>query len=132
MSGVQDPIAALDQPSLSVVAREYLLCGHLIDRAAMGYLIGPWGRDGMRDIAIDEWMGASPVYTDRMQRLLGFAGDDDGFVLPVTQEELAAMVGASRERVNKAISQFVRLGWLERSGNRYVIRDRRQLTLRSR
>ena len=66
------------------------------------------------------------------KRLLGFAGDDDGFVLPVTQEELAAMVGASRERVNKAISQFVRLGWLERSGNRYVIRDRRQLTLRSR
>ena len=66
------------------------------------------------------------------KRLLGFAGDDDDFVLPVTQEELAAMVGASRERVNKAISQFVRLGWLERSGNRYVIRDRRQLTLRSR
>lgn len=66
------------------------------------------------------------------KRLLGFAGDDDGFVLPVTQEELAAMVGASRERVNKAISQFVRLGWLERSGSRYVIRDRRQLTLRSR
>lgn len=66
------------------------------------------------------------------KRLLGFAGDDDDFVLPVTQEELAAMVGASRERVNKAISQFVRLGWLDRSGNRYVIRDRRQLTLRSR
>lgn len=66
------------------------------------------------------------------KRLLGFAGDDDVFVLPVTQEELAAMVGASRERVNKAISQFVRLGWLDRSGNRYVILDRRQLTLRSR
>ena len=46
--------------------------------------------------------------------------------------ELAAMVGASRERVNKAISQFVRLGWLERSGNRYTIQDRKQLTLRSR
>ena len=46
------------------------------------------------------------------KRLLVFAGDDDSFVLPVTQEELAAMVGASRERVNKAIAQFVRLGWL--------------------
>ena len=66
------------------------------------------------------------------KRLLVFAGDDDSFVLPVTQEELAAMVGASRERVNKAISQFVRLGWLGRSGPTYTIRDRAQLSLRSR
>lgn len=66
------------------------------------------------------------------KRLLNFAGDEDSFTLPVTQEELAAMVGASRERVNKAISQFVRLGWLARSGNHYIIRDRAQLTLRSR
>ena len=29
----------------------------------------------MRDIAIDEWMGASPIYTRRTQRLLGFEGD---------------------------------------------------------
>lgn len=66
------------------------------------------------------------------KRLLGFAGEEDSFTLPVTQEELAAMVGASRERVNKAISQFVRLGWLGRSGTTYTIRDRVQLTLRSR
>ncbi len=66
------------------------------------------------------------------KRLLGFAGEDESFTLPVTQEELAAMVGASRERVNKAISQFVRLGWLDRSGSEYTIRDRVQLTLRSR
>lgn len=66
------------------------------------------------------------------KRLLHFAGEDDTFILPVTQEELAAMVGASRERVNKAISQFVRLGWLHRSGSRYTIRDRSQLTIRSR
>jgi hypothetical protein len=29
----------------------------------------------MRDVAIDEWMGASPIYTKRMQRLLGYEGD---------------------------------------------------------
>ena len=29
----------------------------------------------MRDVAIEEWMAASPVYTRRMQRLLGFEGD---------------------------------------------------------
>ena len=66
------------------------------------------------------------------KRLLNFAGDHDTFVLPVTQEELAAMVGASRERVNKAIAQFVRLGWVDRAGSRYTILDRTQLSVRSR
>src|SRR6185312_13716734 len=37
------------------------------------------------------------------KRILELAGASDSFVLPVTQEELAGMVGASRERVNKAI-----------------------------
>ena len=66
------------------------------------------------------------------KRLLELAGEADEFVLPVTQEELAAMVGASRERVNKAISAFVRLGWIEQSERRYRITNRDQLSLRSR
>jgi CRP-like cAMP-binding protein len=66
------------------------------------------------------------------KRLLEVAGDDDEFVLPVTQEELAGMVGASRERVNKAIAAFVRLGWIEQSDRRYRITNRPQLALRSR
>jgi CRP/FNR family transcriptional regulator, cyclic AMP receptor protein len=66
------------------------------------------------------------------KRLLELAGEADEFVLPVTQEELAAMVGASRERVNKAISAFVRLGWIEQSERRYRITNRGQLSLRSR
>ena len=66
------------------------------------------------------------------KRLLDMAGDSDEFQLPVTQEELAGMVGASRERVNKAISSFVRLGWIDQSDRRYVILDRDQLTRRAR
>jgi CRP/FNR family transcriptional regulator, cyclic AMP receptor protein len=59
------------------------------------------------------------------KRLLELAAGSDRFTLPVTQEELAAMVGASRERVNKAIALFVRLGWLEVEGrNNYHILDR--------
>jgi CRP-like cAMP-binding protein len=42
------------------------------------------------------------------------------------------MVGASRERVNKAIASFVRLGWIDQSDRRYVILDRDQLTRRAR
>ncbi|MDQ1402089.1 MAG: family transcriptional regulator, cyclic receptor protein [Actinomycetota bacterium] len=65
------------------------------------------------------------------KRLLELAGEADEFILPVTQEELAAMVGASRERVNKAISAFIRLGWIEQGDRRYRILDRVQLTRRS-
>lgn len=65
------------------------------------------------------------------KRLLELAGDQDEFVLPVTQEELAGMVGASRERVNKAIASFVRLGWLDQRERRYQITDREQLTRRA-
>jgi CRP/FNR family transcriptional regulator, cyclic AMP receptor protein len=65
------------------------------------------------------------------KRLLELAGDGDQFQLPVTQEELAGMVGASRERVNKAISAFVRLGWLEQRERRYRIVDREQLSRRA-
>ncbi len=66
------------------------------------------------------------------KRLLELAGEADEFTLPITQEELAGMVGASRERVNKAIASFVRLGWLDQRDRRYVITNREQLTIRAR
>ena len=66
------------------------------------------------------------------KRLLEMAGDADEFVLPVTQEELAGMVGASRERVNKAIASFIRLGWIEQGDRKYIITDREQLSRRAR
>jgi CRP-like cAMP-binding protein len=66
------------------------------------------------------------------KRLLEIAGDADQFRLPMTQEDLAGLVGASRERVNKALSLFTRLGWIEVEGrNRYRILDRQSLTDRA-
>jgi CRP/FNR family transcriptional regulator, cyclic AMP receptor protein len=62
------------------------------------------------------------------KRLLDIAGDAEQFRLPMTQEDLAGLVGASRERVNKALSLFTKLGWLEVEGrNRYRILDRAAL-----
>ena len=66
------------------------------------------------------------------KRVLELSGGRERFALPVTQEELAGMVGASRERVNKALSSFIRLGWLEHQDSDYVIANREALTLRSR
>ena len=66
------------------------------------------------------------------KRLLELAGEADEFQLPITQEELAGMVGASRERVNKAIASFIRLGWIDQRERRYRILDRVQLERRAR
>jgi len=65
------------------------------------------------------------------KRLLELSSGKDEFVLPVTQEELAGMVGASRERVNKAIGSFIRLGWLEQHDRQYKILMRDRLSVRS-
>jgi CRP-like cAMP-binding protein len=65
------------------------------------------------------------------KRLLELSNGNDEFVLPVTQEELAGMVGASRERVNKAIASFIRLGWLEQRDRQYKILMRQRLSVRS-
>jgi CRP/FNR family transcriptional regulator, cyclic AMP receptor protein len=65
------------------------------------------------------------------KRLLELSDGADEFQLPITQEELAGMVGASRERVNKAIASFIRLGWLEQHDRRYRILMRERLELRA-
>ena len=97
-----------------------------------------WGVVGMlarRLRATDEAL-ADSVFLDvtgrTAKRLLEMAGDADEFVLPVTQEELAGMVGASRERVNTAIASFIRLGWIEQGDRKYIITDREQLSRRGR
>jgi CRP/FNR family transcriptional regulator, cyclic AMP receptor protein len=85
--------------------------------------------------AMDEAL-ADSVFLDvtgrTAKRLLELAGDSDEFVLPITQEELAGLVGASRERVNKAIASFIRLGWIEQIDRRYLITNRQQLEIRAR
>jgi len=65
------------------------------------------------------------------KHLLELAGDRDDFEIPITQEELAGLVGASRERVNKAIASFLRLGWIEQNDRSYRILKRRELEIRS-
>lgn len=84
------PFDGWARDDLAALVREYLLAGHLIDRAGMPHLIGPYGRDGMAAIAVDEWMGASPVYTRRMQRAMGFVGADVTTVFKGMQLDIGA------------------------------------------
>ncbi|MFM9083482.1 MAG: Crp/Fnr family transcriptional regulator [Actinomycetota bacterium] len=65
------------------------------------------------------------------KRLIDLSGGKDEFTLPITQEELAGMVGASRERVNKAIASFIKLKWIEQHDRTYRILDRGRLQQRA-
>jgi len=82
--------AGLAQPVLAKLVPELLLCGHLIDRAAMPHVIGMLGSDGVREISVDEWMGASPIYTRRMRDALGYDGDDVETIFKGLQLDIGA------------------------------------------
>lgn len=58
--------------------------------------------------------------------------DEGLFVLhDLTQEELAQLVGASRETVNKALADFAGRNWLKLDGRAVLITDLERLTKRS-
>jgi CRP-like cAMP-binding protein len=50
----------------------------------------------------------------------------------LTQEELAQLVGASRETVNKALADFAARGWIRREGRAVVLIDFERLERRAR
>lgn len=60
------------------------------------------------------------------------ATDGVQFRLDLTQEELAQLVGASRETVNKALGEFTARGWLRLAGRTVVVLDRPRLASRAR
>ncbi|MDI6908319.1 hypothetical protein [Nocardioides sp.] len=68
--------AGLSRAELATLVPELLLIGQLIDRSGMAWCISAWGREEMARIAIEEWAGASPIYTRRMQRALRYEGTD--------------------------------------------------------
>jgi hypothetical protein len=82
--------AELSREQLATVVPELLLTGHLIDRSGMAWALSAFGREAMTEIAIEEWAGASPVYTRRMQRALGFVGDDVPTIFKGMQLEIGA------------------------------------------
>jgi CRP-like cAMP-binding protein len=50
----------------------------------------------------------------------------------LTQEELAQLVGASRETVNKSLADFVARGWIRLDGRSVVLLDYERLLKRGR
>ncbi len=62
----------------------------MIDRSGMAWCIQEFGRDEMVQIAIEEWAGASPIYTRRMQRALNYEGVDVPTIFKGLQLDIGA------------------------------------------
>ncbi|HEX4189825.1 MAG TPA: hypothetical protein VHZ06_02425 [Marmoricola sp.] len=75
-STITSRYASLTRDELAVLVPELLLIGQLIDRSGMAWCIAAFGREEMAQVAIEEWMGASPIYTVRMQKALQYEGND--------------------------------------------------------
>ncbi len=82
--------AQLSRDELVVLIPELLLIGQLIDRSGMAWCISSFGRDEMVQIAIEEWAGASPIYTRRMQKALNYEGDDVPTIFKGLQLDIGA------------------------------------------
>jgi hypothetical protein len=86
----QSRYAELSRAELAVLVPELLLIGHMIDRSGMAWCIQEFGREEMVQIAIEEWAGASPIYTNRMQRALNYEGDDVPTIFKGLQLDIGA------------------------------------------
>lgn len=86
---------------------------------------------------------ADLVFSDvpgRVAKALLELGDKFGRPLPdglhvthdMTQEELAQLVGASRETVNKALADFATRGWIRLESRSVILIDRERLERRAR
>lgn len=82
--------AALSRAELATLVPELLLIGHMIDRSGMAWAMAAFGHQEMLQIAIEEWGGASPIYTRRMQRALRYEGDDVPTIFKGLQLDIGA------------------------------------------
>lgn len=85
-----EPLARLSRAELAVLGREWLLHGHLQDRIGMPAVHARHPREEMEQVAIDEWMAASPVYSRRTQRALHFEGDGVDTIFKNIQLDIGA------------------------------------------
>jgi hypothetical protein len=83
---VKDALAALPRDQLLAVAYEHMLTGMFANQASLPQSLVAGGTlDDLNEVAIDMWMGASPIYTHRMRALMGIEGDDVPAIMKALQ-----------------------------------------------
>jgi hypothetical protein len=105
----------LSKEALVKLCREYMLVAHLLDRSIMPAIGQRFGPQRMEELAIEEWRGASPVYTARIRKALGITGDD----VPAILKSLQLDPGFPHEYMDvryEVVDARHGYFWLERCG----------------
>jgi hypothetical protein len=93
-AGAYEPgltLARFSRAMLAKLGREWLLHGHLMDRIGVPMVLQHGGgQEDVEQVAIAEWMAASPVYSRRMQRAMGFTGTTVPTILKNLQLDIGA------------------------------------------
>ena len=87
-SGAFDPgfdYEDLSKEALVRLVREYGLIVHLLDRSMCAAIGIKYGADAVKELAIEEWAGASPVYGDRLRQIMNVEGDGVSAIFKVLQ-----------------------------------------------
>lgn len=77
-SGEFDPdfrFEDLSKEALVRLVREFALIVQLLDRSVFASIGMRYGQRAVEEIAIDEWRGASPIYTERIRKIMNIEGD---------------------------------------------------------
>jgi CRP/FNR family transcriptional regulator, cyclic AMP receptor protein len=91
--------------------------------------------DNLADLIFTDVPGRVAKLLLQLSQRFGVAHTDGDAIRvehDLTQEELAQLVGASRETVNKALADFVERGWIRLQGKCVIILDRPRLARRAR
>jgi len=118
LQGPFDPELALrhlSRQALADLGREYLLNGHLQDRVGLPRVLQRFGEEALTRVSIEEWMGASPVYSKRMQRALRFEGSEVGTIFKNLQLDIGAPHQFMEFRFDLDGPRYGEF-WLERCG----------------
>jgi CRP-like cAMP-binding protein len=88
--------------------------------------------EAMADLVFSDVPGRVAKALLDLARRFGVSGDEGVHVThDLTQEELAQLVGASRETVNKALADFQQRGWIRHEARAVVLLDLDRLARRS-
>ncbi len=105
----------LNHSALAQLGREWMLFGHLYDRALMPQIAIRLGMDEITKVAIAEWKGASPNYTRRMRQLMAISGDDVSAIFKALQLDVGFVheyMDVGYEIIDESHGEF----WLNHCG----------------
>jgi hypothetical protein len=114
-------LESLSRQGLARLGREVMLVSMLHDRSLMPHVAGRGGTAASVALADDEWMSASPIYTERNKSNLGISGDGVDAVLKSFQFDIGTphhFLDMEGEVVNHDLGYF----WLVSCGAHEYVR----------